>query len=286
MIDVFVQMPGASARRSRSASPSRWRSCSGRSPASSTSTRRPAPGCRWPSCASTSAQDEEEAIVRLNQKMFANFDLIPPGVLAAADQAALDRRRADPGADVAQRAGTTISAAPRRGAGRRRDQAGAGRFRDDAHRRPAPAGARAARRGRSWPRIGVDPAAVGRRCSQRREPASCRPAASRADNREVLVETGEFLDGRRRRRRRGGRRVTSGKPGVSARRGRDPRRTGGAEPVRACSAGHAAIRRGRASPDRCRMQRASIPPSRSRSPSARGRTPSPSPSTCWRRWTR
>ena len=39
MIDVFVQMPGASPAKSRSASRGRWRSCSGRSRASSTSTR-------------------------------------------------------------------------------------------------------------------------------------------------------------------------------------------------------------------------------------------------------
>ncbi len=95
--------------RWRSASPSRWRSCCGRSPASSTSTRLPAPGCRMAIVRFYVGQDEEKSIVRLNQKMQANFDLIPPGASPAADQAALHRRRADPGADLLEPAATTTT---------------------------------------------------------------------------------------------------------------------------------------------------------------------------------
>ena len=42
---------------------------------------------------------EEAALVRLNQKLAANADRIPPGVVGPHRQAALDRRRADPGRD-------------------------------------------------------------------------------------------------------------------------------------------------------------------------------------------
>ena len=45
-------------------------------------------------------QDEERALVRLNQKLAANCDLAPAGRLGAARQAALDRRRAGDGADA------------------------------------------------------------------------------------------------------------------------------------------------------------------------------------------
>jgi biotin carboxyl carrier protein len=116
MIDVFVGLPGASAREVESASPSRWRSCCGRSPASSTSTRPPAPAWRWPSCASRSARTkrshrpaEPEDVRQLRPD--------PARRHAAADQAALDRRCADPGAHAASSsatATTNCAAWPRR----------------------------------------------------------------------------------------------------------------------------------------------------------------------------
>jgi hypothetical protein len=48
MIDVFVQMPGASAREVEERTPSRWKSCCGKSLAWSTSTRLPGRDYRWP----------------------------------------------------------------------------------------------------------------------------------------------------------------------------------------------------------------------------------------------
>ena len=54
-------------------------------------------------------EDEEEALVRLNQKLHANFDLIPPGAVGTARQAALDRRRADPGAHAVVASATATS---------------------------------------------------------------------------------------------------------------------------------------------------------------------------------
>ena len=63
----------------RSGSPSRWKNCSGRSPAWSTSTPPPARVSRMAIVRFYVGQDEEKSIVRLNQKLSANFDLIPPG---------------------------------------------------------------------------------------------------------------------------------------------------------------------------------------------------------------
>ena len=79
MIDVFVEMPGAGARRSRSASASRWRRSCGRSPGSSTSTPSASPGAALAIVRFYVGEDEERSIVKLHDKLCANFDLIPPG---------------------------------------------------------------------------------------------------------------------------------------------------------------------------------------------------------------
>ncbi len=67
--------------RSSSASPGRWRSCSGRSPASSTSTPRRARVARW-SRPLLRRRGRTSALVRLNQKLASNMDRIPPGASA------------------------------------------------------------------------------------------------------------------------------------------------------------------------------------------------------------
>jgi multidrug efflux pump subunit AcrB len=79
MIDIFVQMPGASAREveERVTKPMEkllWE-ISGVEYIYSTSS----PGMAMAVVRFYVGEDEEDAIVRLNQKMFANFDLIPPG---------------------------------------------------------------------------------------------------------------------------------------------------------------------------------------------------------------
>jgi hypothetical protein len=48
MIDIFVQMPGARAKRWSSASPVPWKNCSGRFPAWNTSTPLLLPAWPWP----------------------------------------------------------------------------------------------------------------------------------------------------------------------------------------------------------------------------------------------
>lgn len=79
MIDVFVQMPGASAKEveervTRPMEKLLWE-VPGVEHIYSTS----APGHAMAVVRFYVGQDEEKSIVRLNQKMFANFDLIPPG---------------------------------------------------------------------------------------------------------------------------------------------------------------------------------------------------------------
>ncbi len=79
MIDIFVSMPGASAREveERVTKPMEkliWE-IEGVEYIYSTSS----PGMALAVVRFEVGEDEEDAIVRLNQKMFANFDLIPPG---------------------------------------------------------------------------------------------------------------------------------------------------------------------------------------------------------------
>ncbi len=82
MIDIFVEMPGASAREveERVTKPMEkllWE-IRGVEYIYSTSS----PGRSMAVVRFFVGEDEEKAIVRLNQKMFANFDLIPPGASA------------------------------------------------------------------------------------------------------------------------------------------------------------------------------------------------------------
>ena len=79
MIDVFVQMPGASAlemeeRVTRPMEKLLWEIPGVEYIYSTTS-----PGMSMAIVRFYVGQDEEKSIVRLNQKLFANFDLIPPG---------------------------------------------------------------------------------------------------------------------------------------------------------------------------------------------------------------
>ena len=194
--------------------------------------------------------------------MLANFDLIPPGATPAADQAALHRRRADPGADALRASATATSscaASPRR-------------CTTPSSRCPtsppstiiggaAARGPRHARRGAPGRLQPV--AAAGVRRARRCPTAACRPGSSRRGNREFLLETGEFL-----RTAEDVRNVVVGvaerQARLPARRRRGDRRRRGALAVRAATP----------------PARASIPPSRSPSPSARAPTPSTSPTTC------
>ncbi len=120
-------------------------------------------------------EDIERSLVKLNQKLQANFDRIPHGVsLPLIKPKSID--------DVPILALTFHSArydhltlAPPRGPGGRRGEAGAAGGRDDAHRRRAPATARAARPGEA----GLAQAQPGGDCSH--AAAGQPPATSPAD---------------------------------------------------------------------------------------------------------
>ena len=79
MIDVFVQMPGASAREVEERVTKPMEKLLWEVPGVEYIYSTSSPGSSMAVVRFYVGQNEEAAIVRLNQKMFANFDLIPPG---------------------------------------------------------------------------------------------------------------------------------------------------------------------------------------------------------------
>ena len=114
MIDVFVQMPGASAREVEERVTKPMEKLLWEIPGVEYIYSTSSPGMSHGHRALLGRRGRGEEHRPLNQKMFANFDLIPPGAIAAADQAALHRRRADPGADALEQALRRLRTAARR----------------------------------------------------------------------------------------------------------------------------------------------------------------------------
>ncbi|HSC41748.1 MAG TPA: efflux RND transporter permease subunit, partial [Candidatus Binatia bacterium] len=79
MIDVFVQMPGASAKEVEQRVTKPMEKLLWEIPGVEYIYSTSAPGSALTIVRFYVGQDEEQSIVRLNQKMFANFDLIPAG---------------------------------------------------------------------------------------------------------------------------------------------------------------------------------------------------------------
>ncbi|MEW5974823.1 MAG: efflux RND transporter permease subunit [Acidobacteriota bacterium] len=79
MIDVFVQMPGASAREVEERVTKPMEKLIWEIPGVEYIYSTSSPGFAMAVVRFYVGEDEERSIVRLNQKMFANFDLIPPG---------------------------------------------------------------------------------------------------------------------------------------------------------------------------------------------------------------
>jgi multidrug efflux pump subunit AcrB len=79
MIDVFVEMPGASAKEVEERVTRPMEKLLWEVPGVEYIYSTSAPGQAMAVVRFYVGQDEEKSIVRLNQKMFANFDLIPPG---------------------------------------------------------------------------------------------------------------------------------------------------------------------------------------------------------------
>ena len=166
----------------------------------------------------------------------------PAGRFAAAGEAALHRRRADPGADALEQALRRFRAAPHRRPGARRHQAGAGRLRGDADRRPAARDPHRARRGQAR---GLQPlAAAGGRRARALQPA---PALRRVRHRQPRVPArNRRVSAHRRRRAQRGGRGGQRQAGLRARRRRGDRWRRGAVAVRAHGA--------------CRLAASSCPP--------------------------
>ncbi len=80
MIDVFVQMPGASAREVEERVTKPMEKLLWEIPGVEYVYTTSSPGFCMAVVRFYVGQNEEQSIVRLNQKMFANFDIIPPGV--------------------------------------------------------------------------------------------------------------------------------------------------------------------------------------------------------------
>jgi multidrug efflux pump subunit AcrB len=79
MIDIFVEMPGASAREVEERVTKPMEKLLWEIPGVEYIYSTSSPGMSMAVVRFFVGEDEEKAIVRLNQKMFANFDLIPPG---------------------------------------------------------------------------------------------------------------------------------------------------------------------------------------------------------------
>lgn len=79
MIDIMVQMPGASAKEVEERITKPMEKLLWEVPGVEYIYSTSSPGMAFAVVRFYVGQDEEEAIVRLNQKMFANYDLIPPG---------------------------------------------------------------------------------------------------------------------------------------------------------------------------------------------------------------
>jgi multidrug efflux pump subunit AcrB len=82
MIDIFVAMPGASAREVEERVTRPMEKLLWEIPGVEYIYSTSSPGASMAVVRFFVGEDEEKAIVRLNQKMFANFDLIPPGASA------------------------------------------------------------------------------------------------------------------------------------------------------------------------------------------------------------
>jgi multidrug efflux pump subunit AcrB len=79
MIDIFVEFPGATAREVEERVTKPMEKLLWEIPGVEYIYSTSSPGRSFAVVRFQVGQDEEDAIVRLNQKMFANFDLIPPG---------------------------------------------------------------------------------------------------------------------------------------------------------------------------------------------------------------
>jgi multidrug efflux pump subunit AcrB len=138
MIDVFVQMPGASAHEVEERVTKPMEKLLWEIPGVEYIYSTSSPGISLAIVRFCVGQDEEKSVVRLNQKLAANFDIIPPG----ATPPLVKPRSIDDVPILAlhafQQAIRGFRIAPDRGPGGRHRQAGAGCFRGHVDRWAAP----------------------------------------------------------------------------------------------------------------------------------------------------
>ncbi len=191
MIDVFVQMPGASAREVEQRVTKPMEKLLWEIPGVEYIYSTSSPGQSMAIVRFKVGEDEEKSIVRLNQKMFANFDLIPSG----ASQPLVKPRSID---DVPILALTLDSARYDHFALRRV----AAQLADQVKQIPDVSEVKVIGGRRRQVRVALDPA---RMASRGVAPAALVPVLSHANrqlqsgsivagNREFLVETGGFLN--------------------------------------------------------------------------------------------
>ncbi|MGE5662746.1 MAG: efflux RND transporter permease subunit [Deltaproteobacteria bacterium] len=191
MIDVFVEMPGSSAREVEQRVTKPMEKLLWEIPGVEYIYSTSSPGQSMAIVRFKVGEDEEKSIVRLNQKMFANFDLIPPG----ASQPLVKPRSID---DVPILALTLDSARYDHFALRRV----AARLADQIKQIPDVSEVKVIGGRRRQVQVALDPA---RMASRGVAPAALVPVLSQANrqlqsgsfssgNREFLVETGGFLN--------------------------------------------------------------------------------------------
>ena len=191
MIDVFVQMPGASSHEVEERITKPMEKLLWEIPGVEYIYSTSSPGMSMAIVRFYVGQDEEKSIVRLNQKLYANMDLIPPGAspplvkprsiddvpilaltLSSKRYGDFELRQIAAQLDDAIKQVPDVSAVTLIGGQRREVRVVLDEDKLAAYNLVAAAGGRRAR-------------AV--------QPASCLPASSPAANREYLLETGEFL---------------------------------------------------------------------------------------------
>ncbi len=200
MIDVFVGMPGSSAREVEERVTKPMEKLLWEIPGVEYVYSTSRPGSSMAIVRFKVGEDEEKSIVRLNQKLYANFDIIPAG----ATPPLVKPRSIDDVPILAltldQPALRRLPAAPARRAGARHHQAGGQCLGGDADRRPAARGAGHARRGAARRLQPVTRAGGGRHRGV--EPADSLGLLRRRQPRPRTRDRRISQDGRRRPQRR------------------------------------------------------------------------------------
>ena len=192
MIDIFVEMPGASAREVEERVTKPMEKLLWEIPGVEYIYSTSSPGMSMAVVRFLVGEDEEKAIVRLNQKLFANLDLIPPG----ASPPLVKPRSID---DVPILALTLWSKRYgdyelRRIAAQLHDtdQAGARGFGGRPDRRAAPRRCASISTKLGWPAINLSPSGVAGALGTGQPPPAGR-AAFPARTGEFVLEAGSFL---------------------------------------------------------------------------------------------